>query len=202
MKRVFFCAYFFLNLRNKVSVLKIVKGKLLIAEPSILNDDSFNRSIILLTEHNEQSSVGFILNKPLNYTIKDLIPEINCSFKIYQGGPVEQDNLYFIHKIPELIPDSIPVSNQIYWGGNFESLKSLLQQQEIKNTEIRFFLGYSGWAKIQLEEEVVNKSWFVSENDFENILSTDNRTLWKNKLMQKGGEYKIWANAPNNINLN
>ena len=60
----------------------------------------------------------------------------------------------------------------------------------------------SGWAKIQLEEEVVNKSWFVSENDFENILSTDNRTLWKNKLMQKGGEYKIWANAPNNINLN
>ena len=88
--------------------MKIVKGKLLIAEPSILNDDSFNRSIILLTEHNEQSSVGFILNKPLNYTIKDLIPEINCSFKIYQGGPVEQDNLYFIHKIPELIPDSIP----------------------------------------------------------------------------------------------
>ena len=76
--------------------MNIVKGKLLIAEPSILNDDSFNRSIILLTEHNEESSVGFILNKPLNYTIRDLIPEINCSFKIYQGGPVEQDNLYFI----------------------------------------------------------------------------------------------------------
>ena len=81
-----------------MSVLKIHKGKLLIAEPSILNDDSFNRSIILLTEHNEESSVGFILNKPLNYTINDLIPEINCSFKIYQGGPVEQDNLYFIQK--------------------------------------------------------------------------------------------------------
>ena len=96
----------------------------------------------------------------------------------------------------------MPVSDQIYWGGNFESLKSLLQHQEIKNTEIRFFLGYSGWAKVQLEEEVINKSWFVSENDFENILSTDNNTLWKNKLLQKGGEYKIWANAPNNINLN
>jgi putative transcriptional regulator len=185
-----------------MTVLKILKGKLLIAEPSILNDDSFNRSIILLTEHNDQSSVGFILNRPLNYTVKDLIPEINCSFKIYQGGPVEQDNLYFIHKIPELIPDSMQVSDQIYWGGNFESLKNLLQQQEIKNTEIRFFLGYSGWAKIQLEEEVLNKSWFVSDNDFENILSSDNKTLWKNKLMQKGGEYKIWANAPNNINLN
>ena len=116
-----------------MSVLKIHKGKLLIAEPSILNDDSFNRSIILLTEHNEKSSVGFILNRPLDYTIKDLIPEIDCSFKIYQGGPVEQDNLYFIHKIPELIPDSMQVSEHIYWGGNFESLKILLQEKEIKN---------------------------------------------------------------------
>ena len=82
-----------------MSILKLLKGNLLIAEPSILHDDSFNRSIILLTEHNEKSSVGFILNRPLDYTIKDLIPEIDCSFKIYQGGPVEQDNLYFIHKI-------------------------------------------------------------------------------------------------------
>ena len=185
-----------------MSILKLLKGNLLIAEPSILHDDSFNRSIILLTEHNEKSSVGFILNRPLDYTIKDLIPEIDCSFKIYQGGPVEQDNLYFIHKIPELIPNSMQVSEHIYWGGNFESLKILLQEKEIKNTEIRFFLGYSGWAKVQLEEEISNNSWFVSENDFENILSADNKTLWKNKLMQKGGEYKIWANAPNDINLN
>ena len=185
-----------------MSILKLHKGKLLIAEPSILTDDSFNRSIILLTEHNENSSVGFILNKPLKYSIKDLIPEIDCSFTIYQGGPVEQDNLYFIHKIPELIPDSIQVSKDIYWGGNFESLKTLLQENQIKNTEIRFFLGYSGWEKIQLEEEVFNNSWFVSENDFENILTADNKTLWKNKLMQKGGEYKIWANAPSDINLN
>tara|TARA_R110001632_G_scaffold177223_3_gene296936 strand:+ start:3898 stop:4455 length:558 start_codon:yes stop_codon:yes gene_type:complete len=185
-----------------LSILKLHKGKLLIAEPSILTDDSFNRSIILLTEHNENSSVGFILNKPLKYSIKDLIPEIDCSFTIYQGGPVEQDNLYFIHKIPELIPDSIQVSKDIYWGGNFESLKTLLQENQIKNTEIRFFLGYSGWEKIQLEEEVFNNSWFVSENDFENILTADNKTLWKNKLMQKGGEYKIWANAPSDINLN
>ena len=72
----------------------------------------------------------------------------------------------------------------------------------MKLTKLVFFLGYSGWAKIQLEEEVSNNSWFVSENDFENILSVDNKTIWKNKLMQKGGEYKIWANAPNNINLN
>ena len=135
-----------------MSKIKLLKGSLLVAEPSILHDDSFNRSIILLTEHNENSSVGFILNRPLTYTVNDIIPEIDCSFKIYQGGPVEQDNLYFIHKIPELIPNSIKVSKNMYWGGNFESLKFLLQEKEIKNTQIRFFLGYTGWSKILLEE--------------------------------------------------
>jgi putative transcriptional regulator len=185
-----------------VSILKLNKGNLLIAEPSILNDDSFNRSIILLTEHTDNSYVGFILNRPLKFSIRDLIPEIDCSFTVYQGGPVEQDNLYFIHKTPDLIPGSIQVSKDIYWGGNFESLKTLLLENKIKSTEIRFFLGYSGWEKTQLEEELSNNSWFVSENGFENILSADNKTLWKNKLMQKGGEYKIWANAPSDINLN
>jgi len=90
------------------------KGHLLIAEPSILGDVSFNRSVILLADHNEEGSIGFILNKPLDYTIKDLIPEIEGTFKIYNGGPVEQDNLYFIHKIPKLIPNSIEISHGIY----------------------------------------------------------------------------------------
>jgi putative transcriptional regulator len=185
-----------------LSEIKPHKGSLLIAEPSILNDDSFNRSIILLTEHNEQSSVGFILNRPLKFTLGDIIPEISCTFTIYQGGPVEQDNLYFVHKVPELIPDSIQVSEDIYWGGNFNSLKTLLAENKIQSTDIRFFLGYSGWGTHQLEDELLNNSWFVSENDFENIFSVDNETLWKNKLMQKGGEYKIWANAPSDIHLN
>ena len=92
---------------------------------------------------------------------------------------------------------------KIYFGGgNFESVKILLKQKKINSNEIRFFLGYSGWAKEQLVEEISNNSWFVSKNDYENILSIDNKTIWKNKLIQKGGEYKIWANAPKDISHN
>lgn len=178
------------------------KGRLLIAEPAILNDTSFKRSTILLTEHNGKSTVGFILNKPLAYQLQDLIPEIDCNFTVYNGGPVEQENLYFIHKIPDLIPDSIEVSNGIYWGGNFESLKFLLNNQHINHNDIRFFLGYSGWGSHQLEDELKSNSWFVSENDYENILSEDDENIWKNKLLQKGGEYKIWANAPGDVQMN
>ncbi|OAD44936.1 YqgE/AlgH family protein [Polaribacter atrinae] len=182
--------------------LKLNKGKLLIAEPAILNDSAFNRTIVLLTEHTAINSVGFILNRPLDYTINDLLPEIDCDFPVYQGGPVEQDNLYFVHKVPQLLPDSIEVANGIFWGGSFECLKDLLNTDTLKVSDIRFFLGYSGWGKEQLDQEMNQNSWFVGDNDFENIFSMDNESLWKNKLLQKGGNYKLWANAPSDFNLN
>ncbi len=119
---------------------KLKKGNLLIAEPSIIGDLSFNRSVILLADHSRQGSVGFIINKPLKYTIKDLIPEIDATFEIYNGGPVEQDNLYFIHNIPELIPNSIEISSGIYWGGDFELTKTLINDGKVKKDNIRFFL--------------------------------------------------------------
>lgn len=178
------------------------KGRLLIAEPSILNDSSFNRSIVLLTEHTKNNSIGFILNRPLSFTLNDLVPEIACSFPVYQGGPVEQDNLYFVHKVPELIPESIEVANGIFWGGNFDVLKNLLDTKGIATSDIRFFLGYSGWERNQLEDELRTDSWFISENNYSNIFAVDNETIWKNKLLEKGGKYKIWANAPSDIQLN
>lgn len=182
--------------------VELCKGNLLIAEPSILNDSSFNRAIILITEHTENNSVGFILNRPLDYTINEVLPDIDCDFTIYQGGPVEQDNLYFIHRVPDLISDSIEVGNGIYWGGNFESLKVLLDKKLLKNTDIRFFLGYSGWGKFQLENELKTKSWFITENNAPNIFNIDITDFWKKKILQKGGNYKLWANAPSDFNLN
>ena len=98
------------------------KGNLLIAEPSILGDFSFNRSVILLADHSEEGSIGFILNKPLEYTLNDLIPEVSAEYNVYNGGPVEQDNLYFIHTSPDIIPNSIEISNGIYWGGDFSTV--------------------------------------------------------------------------------
>ncbi|MDG1805962.1 YqgE/AlgH family protein [Flavicella sp.] len=178
------------------------KGRLLVAEPSILSDSSFNRSVVLLTEHSQDSSIGFILNKPLSYTLRDLIPDIDCDFIVYQGGPVEQDNLYFIHQIPEHIPNSIEVGNGIYWGGNFDSLVDLLNDKKIDSSSIRFFLGYSGWASNQLLDEMDTNSWFCIENSYPNILKEKNNSFWKNHLLEIGGKYKLWANAPSDPKLN
>lgn len=179
------------------------KGNLLIAEPAIIGDISFNRSIILLADHTEDGSIGFILNKPLDYTISDLIPELDAQFRVYNGGPVEQDNLYFIHKVPELIPNSIEISFGIYWGGDFNKVAELIAKKELNENNIRFFLGYSGWDAEQLKEELQSNSWVVTENIYKkNIIEKDYESFWKEKMLEFGGEYTIWSNAPEDPSFN
>jgi putative transcriptional regulator len=182
---------------------KLQKGQLLIAEPTIIRDLSFNRSVILLADHNQDGSVGFIINKPLKYTINDLVPDVEANFKIYNGGPVEQDNLYFIHNIPDLITDSVEISNGIFWGGNFELTKDLINTGKIKKDNIRFFLGYTGWSPQQLEQEMKSNSWILTENLYKNkIIGKSSTDFWKEKILEIGGDYVIWSNAPENPILN
>lgn len=183
--------------------LKPTKGVLLIAEPSIIGDVSFNRSVVLLAEHNDHGSVGFILNKPLEYQLRDFLPDVNSGLRVYNGGPVEQDNLYFIHKIPELIPNSIEISNGIYWGGDFNTILGMLENDELKEDQIQFFLGYSGWSSDQLDDELELNSWVVTPNEEENmIIGRCQSDYWKEKMKSLGGDYMIWSNAPENPNHN
>src|SRR5690606_7208973 len=130
----------FANLQNLLlmSLLKPKKGYLLIAEPSIIGDASFNRAVVLLAEENEHGFVGFILNKPSAFKLCDLVPGIDAALPVFNGGPVEQNNLYFIHKRPDLIPNSIEISSGIYWGGHFETITTLLQNNSLQKQDIRF----------------------------------------------------------------
>jgi putative transcriptional regulator len=168
-----------------------------------LGDVSFNRSVVLLAEHNQEGSIGFILNKPLSFHLDELIPEIQKSIKVYNGGPVEQDNLYFIHRVPHLITNSIEISNGVYWGGDFEEIIDLINQGTIESSDIRFFLGYSGWEMLQLDKELQSNSWIVLENKYKsNILRKPANYFWKEKMLELGGDYVLWSNAPENPNLN
>ncbi|GGW69900.1 putative transcriptional regulator [Winogradskyella epiphytica] len=179
------------------------KGNLLIAEPSIIGDISFNRAVILLADHNALGSVGFILNKPLNYNLKDLIEGTDSTFTVYNGGPVEQDNLYFIHKLPELIPDSVEISHGIFWGGDFSVVIDLINEGKIANSDIRFFLGYSGWDEQQLDHELKSNAWLVSENIHnKEIIAKPCHSFWRDKMIELGGDYCIWSNAPENPSYN
>lgn len=186
-----------------MTTLKPAKGHLLVAEPAIIGDVSFNRSVVLLAECNESGSVGFILNKPLRNRLCDFVPEINSKLPVFNGGPVEQDNLYFIHCIPDIIPNSIEISNGIYWGGDFNAIIDLLKEDKLKKDQIRFFLGYSGWESNQLEQELEVNSWVVVPNTYSNrIIGKTNINFWKEKMIEFGGDYLLWSNAPENPSFN
>jgi len=186
-----------------MTTLKPKKGHLLIAEPSIISDISFNRAVILLADHSQEGSIGFILNKPLQYQLRDLVTQTDSTFRVYNGGPVEQDKLYFIHRVPDLIPNSIEISNGIFWGGDFDAVLSLLNKNYLKKSDIRFFLGYSGWEPDQLDTELEADSWLISENIYKSqLIVKSTSTLWKQKMLEMGGDYSLWSNAPENPSYN
>ncbi len=178
---------------------KLHQGDLLIADPSIIGDASFHRAVVLITAINDHAPMGLILNKRLDFSLGEVIPEINQSIPLYFGGPVDPDNLFFIHNIPNLTEDSILVSPNLYFGGNTEQVFEAIEKGILNNLNSRFFLGYSGWSKGQLAHEIALNSWFTSTNIFEEkIVSCSSTTLWKDLLLSKGGEYRLWANTPNN----
>ena len=182
--------------------MKPLKGHLLISEPNML-DVNFKRSVILLTDHNEIESIGFILNQPTKLFVNDLIngfPSFDAP--IYIGGPVQNDTLHFIHCMGDLIDDSIHVKENLYWSGNFQTLMKLVIEKKIFSSQIRFFAGYSGWGAGQLERELEEQSWIVAPGNSEIALRQHNQKLWKNFISQMDKEYAIWANMPDDPSLN
>ena len=178
------------------------KGRILISEP-FLNDTYFKRSIVFITEHSEEGSVGFVLNKQVDLKVQDVIqdfPEIDAGISI--GGPVNTNTIHYIHTLGNTIPDSVKVSKDIYWGGNFDVLRDMVASKKIKKYDVRFFLGYAGWAAKQLEDELSENAWLVAELNTEIIMKAENSNTWNQILEKMDNKYQVWANFPENPGLN
>lgn len=187
----------------KTTITQLTKGSILLAEPSLLVNSSFQRSVILVSQYSKNGVVGFITNKPLLHTISDILPNVTEEYRIYEGGPVEKDNLYFVHSIPHLVPNSVQIDENLYWGGDFDAVSELILNDMIQPSDIKFFLGYSGWDYNQLNNEVGNKNWIVQNmNNSKKLLTDTMDSYWKESLNKLGGRYKIWANAPENPSYN
>ncbi|GAB4278678.1 MAG: YqgE/AlgH family protein [Marinilabiliales bacterium] len=176
------------------------KGVVLVSEP-FLKDSYFTKSVVLITEHNDNGSVGFILNQKSNFRIKDFIDDFPVDTDIFVGGPVDMNSLYYIHNKGNYIYNSVQITDDLYWGGNFEDIKDCLQNNIICVQDIRFFIGYSGWEKGQLEKELDNDYWIITKTSTQNIL-TENTNLWEDCLNNIGGKYKSWVNTPADPALN
>jgi putative transcriptional regulator len=172
-------------------------GKIIIAKPFLL-DPFFKRSVIILTEHNTEGSVGFILNKPLDINIADISTVLPINDNIYYGGPVNNDIMFTIHTFGDLIEGSIPIIKGLYWGGKIDIIKKYIEEGITNENNMRFFIGYAGWSKGQLEHELTENSWFVADFNSKFIMGTEPRSLWRQALINMGDKYAQYANYPEN----
>src|SRR5947209_4507931 len=105
----------------------IVPGSLLIADP-FLKDPNFMRSVIIICDHQQEGSFGFVANRPFSYTVGELVEQLrHCDFPIHYGGPVQPDTVHYIHMRPDLLDGGIKISNGIYWGGDLDALGELIR---------------------------------------------------------------------------
>lgn len=186
---------------NNQNEFNVHEGSLLISPP-LTEDDFFHNSVIFLAQNSNDSVVGFIINKPIDIKINELIEDFpNIEVKIYYGGPVATDNLYFIHRAPHKIDGSKHIVSDMYWGGDFGQVRELINDGILSIDDIRFFLGYSGWDADQLRDELKNKSWIIDELE-ESLFDWDIVKLWEDRLCVKENKYKLWVNAPKDISLN
>lgn len=163
---------------------KAKQGNLLIADP-FMKDGFFKRSVVLMAIHNDkEGSLGFIVNKPIkNICLADVVKIFSNAkdWPIFFGGPVQTSSLFYIHTLGDIITDSKPIGEGIYFGGDFKIIEELVKKDEATSQEIKFFLGYSGWGDGQLDEEILANSWLSAVATKDLVFSK----CYENKCWQK-----------------
>lgn len=152
-----------------------------------------------MVEHNEEGSLGFVLNQPMNLSLNDVVEvggEKELDIPLYSGGPVGSDTLHVVHQLGDHVTDSKVVSEHVFWGGDFEQIKFLLANKNADWKDFRFFVGYSGWAPGQLQEELKLKSWIVARGKESQVFNLDTAKLWEALMEGEGGKYKFLKKSP------
>ncbi len=183
--------------------LKPGVGRVLISEP-LMNEGIFGRSVVLLVENNADGTIGYILNKHSGFTIQQLLPLFKgFTSSVFIGGPVATNSVHFIYKAKENLLNSKKIGENLYWGGNINELHKMMVSNMIDPNDVRFFVGYSGWAKNQLNEELLKGFWIVNYFSKE-VYFEDNAisVLWKRNVVLLEKKFHFWLNIPVNPSLN
>jgi putative transcriptional regulator len=184
------------------SIKEVKKGDFLISEP-FLPDSNFSRSVILICDDAKDTHIGFVINKTLEtHHLGQLVDQLEKSKKeILVGGPVQRNVIQVLHKNPA-ITDSMLVSDGIYWGGDFDEIRSQILNGKMKEDDCWFFLGYSGWYKGQLTKELKEQSWLVLKHDIPTVLGLKKELVWKKCISLLGRKFDIITNFPSDPTLN
>ena len=137
-----------------------LKAGLYINSTDALIGSFFEHTTILLVQHNEEGSLGFVTNKSFEKSLHELI-EFNHvkPFPLMDGGPVDRDHIFVLHKRPDLVDGGEQIPNDLYLGGNMKQVIDAINTRAVNKQEIQLFIGYCGWDVGELEAEVEEGSW-------------------------------------------
>ena len=177
-------------------------GDILIAKP-FLQDGRFKRAVIYMGEHSEEGSLGFILNKPHGLLLRDIFPHLkNGNFPLFDGGPVSPNQLFYTHTLGAQLSDSQEIGQGVCWGGNFFDLSQMIEHGQVSPSQVRFYIGYSGWGKEQLPAELENGSWFTNSIPYNDLVAASPTELWGKELVRINPGYRAFADYSFDPSLN
>jgi putative transcriptional regulator len=163
-------------------------GLFLVAKPSLV-DPNFRRTVVLVTQAADASTVGVIVNRPTKLKLAQFLPEEpsvpNYKDAIYFGGPVMREVLVAVFR-----SDTTPAAAAFHvLKGVYLTMHPLNIQPLIADParSYRLYAGFSGWAPRQLESELERDSWYLLPADAESVFSKDTATLWED-LVRKAAK--------------
>lgn len=190
------------NIFPTATIKQPTTGQILIAEP-LLNEPNFARAVILLCEHSDEGTVGFVINHTTGFTLGDLVKDIHSShMPVFKGGPVQMDTLHMLHRAPAIINNGVEVIKGVYWGGSYDELKEMAAHDDNEKTTLRLFQGYSGWGPGQLEREISEGTWLIADATEQLLFDTPTQDIWKRAIQLLGPQYGYLTNMPIDPKLN
>ncbi|MEO8085916.1 MAG: YqgE/AlgH family protein [Bacteroidota bacterium] len=168
---------------------EIRTGSILLAKP-FWAEEAYKRSVILVISHSDEGSTGIILNKMSNLSVNDALPELDHHTPLYYGGPINKKTISYVHSNPNL-PDAFYLGNDLFWGGNYDLLLELIAAGKFNPSDCRFCAGFVQWSPGELENEVNDDKWWVSELSRQELFLQAAEDLWGVKLVDDGHLYGL-----------
>ena len=184
---------------------KVLRGQFLIAGRH-MRDPNFFRSVVLIVEHNESGSMGFVLNHPTNIEIhKALADHFTVPLTddpIYFGGPVEPSALFLLHDDAGQSHEEPPVLPGLYLGANADTFESIVTNAAETGVNFRVFSGCAGWGPDQLEGELQRGDWHLAPADRESVFLGDPYEQWDQLISQVAKTHPLFPEAGANHQWN
>ncbi len=182
-------------------------GDLLVAQP-FLSESWFSRGVISLIDYDPKSgATGVVLNNRMNYTLDQVLDGVSeeREVAVYCGGPLSQDRLFFVHTLGhDIIPGGREYAPGLYIGGDFDKAVEYINEGYPTEGAIRFFIGYSGWERKQLEKEIEENTWatFTAAQPLQYLLKGEGNAYWNKVVRDLGTPYRSWLMIPEDAHSN